>query len=300
MAIPKAVREAHLRENFAAAAITLAPEDLAALDAIFPPPRRKTALAMVWERPARGSSHNRVTRRAASRSTGRPGTALPRARRPRRRELQARVAAVARAARREAACQARQRSAGAAQHGRPRRAGRGWRARRLRDGLQREALGSWSSQGAARAARRGSSGLAGICFSSRCRARWPSCRARRAARPVMPAAEAAGATSGLRACRRVSRDLHDEVSGVGGHGGRKATAWAFAHPGPLGRRRWWQWSARGGAGCARRSREAWNGDAMPMPGGRRAVFIRRSSGSSGGRGWMNRVAAQRGCRDLRA
>lgn len=47
MAIPKAVREAHLRENFAAAAITLAPEDLAALDAIFPPPRRKTALAMV-------------------------------------------------------------------------------------------------------------------------------------------------------------------------------------------------------------------------------------------------------------
>lgn len=47
MAIPKAVREAHLRENFAAAAITLTPEDLAALDAIFPPPRRKTALALV-------------------------------------------------------------------------------------------------------------------------------------------------------------------------------------------------------------------------------------------------------------
>ncbi len=47
MAIPKAVREAHLRENFAAASLALSAEDLAALDAIFPPPRRKPALAMV-------------------------------------------------------------------------------------------------------------------------------------------------------------------------------------------------------------------------------------------------------------
>ncbi len=47
MAIPKAVREAHLRENLAAAAITLAPGDLVELDALFAPPRRKTALAMV-------------------------------------------------------------------------------------------------------------------------------------------------------------------------------------------------------------------------------------------------------------
>ena len=47
MAIPKAVRESHLRENFAAGSITLAPGDLAELDALFPPPRRKTALAMV-------------------------------------------------------------------------------------------------------------------------------------------------------------------------------------------------------------------------------------------------------------
>lgn len=47
MAIPKAVREAHLRENLAAAAITLAPGDLDELDALFAPPRRKTALAMV-------------------------------------------------------------------------------------------------------------------------------------------------------------------------------------------------------------------------------------------------------------
>ncbi len=47
MAIPKAVRESHLRENFAAAALVLGPEDRAALDAIFRPPRHKTALAMV-------------------------------------------------------------------------------------------------------------------------------------------------------------------------------------------------------------------------------------------------------------
>ena len=47
MAIPKAVREAHLRENLAAAAITLSPDDLAELDALFAPPQRKTALAMV-------------------------------------------------------------------------------------------------------------------------------------------------------------------------------------------------------------------------------------------------------------
>lgn len=47
MAIPKAVREVHLRENFGAASLALTAEDLAALDAIFPPPRRKPALAMV-------------------------------------------------------------------------------------------------------------------------------------------------------------------------------------------------------------------------------------------------------------
>ncbi len=47
MAIPKAVREAHLRENFAAAALVLGDDDMAALDALFPPPRRKPPLAMV-------------------------------------------------------------------------------------------------------------------------------------------------------------------------------------------------------------------------------------------------------------
>jgi diketogulonate reductase-like aldo/keto reductase len=46
MAIPKAVREVHLRENFAAAALTLDAEDFAAIEARFPPPRRKKALAM--------------------------------------------------------------------------------------------------------------------------------------------------------------------------------------------------------------------------------------------------------------
>jgi diketogulonate reductase-like aldo/keto reductase len=46
MAIPKAASEAHLRENFAALALTLDDADRAALDAAFPPPRRKVALAM--------------------------------------------------------------------------------------------------------------------------------------------------------------------------------------------------------------------------------------------------------------
>jgi len=46
MAIPKAVREAHLRENLAAGAITLSRADLDAIDARFPPPRRRTPLAM--------------------------------------------------------------------------------------------------------------------------------------------------------------------------------------------------------------------------------------------------------------
>lgn len=46
MAIPKAVREAHLREKFAAAALVLTREDLAEIDARFPPPRRRTPLAM--------------------------------------------------------------------------------------------------------------------------------------------------------------------------------------------------------------------------------------------------------------
>jgi diketogulonate reductase-like aldo/keto reductase len=47
MAIPKAVREAHLRENFAAASLRLTAEDLAEIDARFPPPKRRSALAMV-------------------------------------------------------------------------------------------------------------------------------------------------------------------------------------------------------------------------------------------------------------
>jgi diketogulonate reductase-like aldo/keto reductase len=46
MAIPKAVREAHLRENFASLALHLSAEDLAAIDRCFPPPRAKSALAM--------------------------------------------------------------------------------------------------------------------------------------------------------------------------------------------------------------------------------------------------------------
>lgn len=46
MAIPKAVREAHLQENFAAASLALRPEDFEALDRRFPPPRRKKPLAM--------------------------------------------------------------------------------------------------------------------------------------------------------------------------------------------------------------------------------------------------------------
>jgi diketogulonate reductase-like aldo/keto reductase len=47
MAIPKAASEAHLRENLAALTLTLTPADHAALDAAFPPPRRKVPLAMV-------------------------------------------------------------------------------------------------------------------------------------------------------------------------------------------------------------------------------------------------------------
>lgn len=46
IAIPKAAREAHLRENFAAAEIALTDRDLATVDAHFPPPRRKRRLAM--------------------------------------------------------------------------------------------------------------------------------------------------------------------------------------------------------------------------------------------------------------
>ena len=47
IAIPKAVREPHLRDNLAASAVTLTPEDLIEIDAAFPPPRRKQRLAMV-------------------------------------------------------------------------------------------------------------------------------------------------------------------------------------------------------------------------------------------------------------
>ncbi len=47
VAIPKAVREEHLRENFAAADLVLTAEELAAIDRAFPPPTRKRPLAMI-------------------------------------------------------------------------------------------------------------------------------------------------------------------------------------------------------------------------------------------------------------
>ena len=47
IAIPKASDPRHVRDNRAAADIQLSQDDLAALDAIFPPPRRKQPLAMI-------------------------------------------------------------------------------------------------------------------------------------------------------------------------------------------------------------------------------------------------------------
>jgi diketogulonate reductase-like aldo/keto reductase len=46
MAIPKAVRAAHLRENLAAVDLALTRDDLIAIDAHFAPPRRRVPLAM--------------------------------------------------------------------------------------------------------------------------------------------------------------------------------------------------------------------------------------------------------------
>lgn len=47
VAIPKAVSEAHQRDNLAAARLQLGAEDLAELDRLFPPPTRKRPLAML-------------------------------------------------------------------------------------------------------------------------------------------------------------------------------------------------------------------------------------------------------------
>jgi aryl-alcohol dehydrogenase-like predicted oxidoreductase len=47
IAIPKASDADHLRENRAALDLALRPEDLAAIDAEFPPPRRKQPLEMI-------------------------------------------------------------------------------------------------------------------------------------------------------------------------------------------------------------------------------------------------------------
>jgi diketogulonate reductase-like aldo/keto reductase len=46
-AIPKAGTVAHVEENRAALDLTLAPEDLAALDRAFPPPRQKVPLEVL-------------------------------------------------------------------------------------------------------------------------------------------------------------------------------------------------------------------------------------------------------------
>ena len=47
IAIPKAVRLEHLRQNAAARDIALAPEDLAELDRLFPPPHGRAPLEML-------------------------------------------------------------------------------------------------------------------------------------------------------------------------------------------------------------------------------------------------------------
>jgi diketogulonate reductase-like aldo/keto reductase len=47
IAIPKAADEAHVRDNLRAAELVLSNEDLAAIDAEFPPPTRRTRLAML-------------------------------------------------------------------------------------------------------------------------------------------------------------------------------------------------------------------------------------------------------------
>lgn len=47
IAIPKALKQEHLRENFSAASLALSADDLAAIDRVFPPPKRKTSLAIV-------------------------------------------------------------------------------------------------------------------------------------------------------------------------------------------------------------------------------------------------------------
>jgi diketogulonate reductase-like aldo/keto reductase len=46
LAIPKAVKGQHLRDNFAAAQVSLPGDTLQRIDMLFPPPKRKTALAM--------------------------------------------------------------------------------------------------------------------------------------------------------------------------------------------------------------------------------------------------------------
>ena len=46
VAIPKAVTAQHLRDNFAAAQVSLPVDTLQRIDTLFPPPKRKTALAM--------------------------------------------------------------------------------------------------------------------------------------------------------------------------------------------------------------------------------------------------------------
>jgi diketogulonate reductase-like aldo/keto reductase len=47
VAIPKAVKPEHLRDNFSATSLQLSDDDLAAIDRSFPPPKRKTALTIV-------------------------------------------------------------------------------------------------------------------------------------------------------------------------------------------------------------------------------------------------------------
>ena len=47
VAIPKALREGHLRENLAAADLMLTAGEIAEIDRLYPPPRRKTPLAMI-------------------------------------------------------------------------------------------------------------------------------------------------------------------------------------------------------------------------------------------------------------
>ena len=291
----QAVAQAHLREKLRGGGITLAPGDLAALDAIF----RRRAARRRWRWCDRAASFSQRVHAGQPADQPPSGYSAPSGA-PARRRTPGTGRCGGACGSPEAALPTPAARARAARWLR-RAPGEGGGARRLRRGSS-GSFKLWSSPG--RGAGRASwvhHNMGHLLQLTLQGALVFPCRAKWLGRVRSWRGEWAGAPVDCRHCGSSTLISATRSPRVGGHAGRNSTnglrlaSWAVGADVPM--------AAVGlaGPGCARRNAKPGTATPLPMPGGRRAVFI-RAFGAAPSSGVMDESCrrAKRGCRDLRA